>query len=82
MSQRTTISSGGAFEEVFGYSRAVRVGNHLHISGTCPRLRMKKTIPTYKPKPFLKLWLRLSHRRVCNCRCCAHDSYRSESQES
>ena len=32
---RQTISTGGAYESVFGYSRAVRVGNHLHISGTC-----------------------------------------------
>lgn len=32
---RTTLSSGGAYESVFGYSRAVRVGQHLHISGTC-----------------------------------------------
>ncbi len=32
---RVVISSGGAFESVFGYSRAVKAGNHLHISGTC-----------------------------------------------
>ena len=34
---RRKISSNNYFEEEFAYSRAVRVGDHVHVAGTCAR---------------------------------------------
>jgi enamine deaminase RidA (YjgF/YER057c/UK114 family) len=34
MSDRTNYNSGSAWEDMVGYSRAVKVGNHIEVSGT------------------------------------------------
>lgn len=34
---RTDFPSGGPYEDAYGYSRAVRHGDHIFVSGTCAR---------------------------------------------
>jgi enamine deaminase RidA (YjgF/YER057c/UK114 family) len=34
MSERRTLGSGGPWEELYGYARAVRVGRHVSVAGT------------------------------------------------
>jgi enamine deaminase RidA (YjgF/YER057c/UK114 family) len=34
--ERQRITSGGTYEPIMGYCRAVRVGNHIYVAGTAP----------------------------------------------
>lgn len=34
--ERQRVSSGGTYEQVVGYCRAVRVGAHVYVAGTAP----------------------------------------------
>lgn len=45
MSDRTLISSGSPFEKTYGYSRAVRSGDEIHIAGTTGYDYAKMAIP-------------------------------------
>jgi enamine deaminase RidA (YjgF/YER057c/UK114 family) len=38
MGQRTLVGTPNEFEAVFGFSRAVRAGNHVYVAGTAGRL--------------------------------------------
>lgn len=35
--ERHKVMSGGEFEDVYGYCRAVRIGDHIHVAGTTAR---------------------------------------------
>lgn len=46
---RTLISSGSPYENIIGFSRAVRVGNHVSVGGTAPIGADGKTVGVGDP---------------------------------
>ncbi|WP_206018397.1 Rid family hydrolase [Roseovarius nitratireducens] len=51
---RKNVSSGGAFEDVFGYSRAVSYGDHVHVSGTCAPASCEKQTAYLQARAIFK----------------------------
>jgi enamine deaminase RidA (YjgF/YER057c/UK114 family) len=44
---RTTFPSGGQYEDYYGYSRAVRVGNQISVSGSTARSPHSESTDAY-----------------------------------
>jgi len=43
--ERQRIASGSPYEPVFGFSRAVRAGNHVYVAGTAPVMPAGEELP-------------------------------------
>jgi enamine deaminase RidA (YjgF/YER057c/UK114 family) len=54
MSDRTNIPGTSPYEPIIGFSRAVRVGNVVHVSGTGP-VGAEELSPTEQTRAVLKL---------------------------
>jgi enamine deaminase RidA (YjgF/YER057c/UK114 family) len=61
--ERQRISSGAAFEQRVGYSRAVRVGNQVWVSGTAP-IMPSDADPPATPYEQAQVCLRIIERAL------------------
>jgi enamine deaminase RidA (YjgF/YER057c/UK114 family) len=43
--ERRLVSSGSPYEPIMGFSRAVRVGDHVHVAGTAPIMPEGEPLP-------------------------------------
>jgi len=57
VAKHRSISSGGAYENVFGYSRAVVAGSHIHVSGTCAPATHEKSDAYLQARAALEIIL-------------------------
>lgn len=56
--KRLNVSSGGAYESVFGYSRAVVFENQVHVSGTCAPAEHEKSNAYTQARAALEIILK------------------------
>jgi enamine deaminase RidA (YjgF/YER057c/UK114 family) len=49
MRNRSRVSTSSPYEELFGFCRAIRAGNHIHVAGTAPIGPDGKTVGVSDP---------------------------------
>jgi enamine deaminase RidA (YjgF/YER057c/UK114 family) len=74
--QRQTIASGTRWEPIVGYSRAVRVGSHVWVSGTAPIMPADADPPT-GAYDQARLCLEIIERALAEAGCSLDDVVRT-----
>jgi len=77
MSNRINISSGAIWEDKVGYSRAVKVGNHIEVSGTVASDEAGNVIGENNPYEQTKYILQKIEKALNNAGACLSDVVRT-----